>query len=298
MIEVVNLNKSFGKQHVLKDISFTIDNGEIVGFIGPNGSGKSTTMKCLVNLIFPDEGRIIINGHNLLKERSKAISNVNALIEEPGLYPNLSGIDNLKLFGELKKIKGERIQEVIKIIQLGNGIEKKTKGYSMGMKQRLALGIVLLSKPQYLILDEPFNGLDPNGVFDLRNILIDLAGKGHGIMISSHQLLELDKITTRNIFIKKGKIVNREDTIFDNSYSAYKISFANEGHPEEIFIEELINKGYITKHEFKDSIHLFYLSKNTALSNLLFQLLEKDLQINLLIPVGKDIEGLYQSIYN
>lgn len=296
MIEVVKLNKSFGKHHVLKDISFKVSKGEIVGFIGPNGSGKSTTMKCLVNLIFPDNGEITIDGYDLLNNRKESLSLVNALIESPGLYPNLTGLDNLKLFGELKKVKKERIEQVMEIIQLDKGIYKKVREYSMGMKQRLALGIILLSKPKYLILDEPFNGLDPQGVFDLRKVLLSLAEAGHGLMVSSHQLLELEKITTRNIFIKSGEIVHRE-ALSNSSSLIYKILFEDEIHPSENFIKELIENDYILKYELEDNLHLFHIPVDKNISDLLKKLLDNHLNVKLLMPID-DIESLYQSIYS
>ena len=296
MIEVVKLNKSFGKHHVLKDIYFTVSKGEIVGFIGPNGSGKSTTMKCLVNLIFPDNGEITIDGYDLLNNRQQCLSLVNALIEAPGLYPNLTGLDNLKLFGGLKKVKRERIEQVLEIIQLDKGIYKKVREYSMGMKQRLALGIILLSEPKYLILDEPFNGLDPQGVFDLRKVLVSLAEVGHGLMVSSHQLLELEKITTRNIFIKNGEIVHRE-ALLNSSGLIYKILFEDGIHPSENFIKELIENDYILKYELEDHLHIFHIPVEKNISDLLKKLLDNDLKVKLLMPID-DIESLYQSIYS
>ncbi|NLC03167.1 MAG: ATP-binding cassette domain-containing protein [Tissierellia bacterium] len=296
MIEVVKLNKSFGKHHVLKDISFKVSKGEIVGFIGPNGSGKSTTMKCLVNLIFPDIGKITIDEYDLLNKRKEALSLVNALIEAPGLYPNLTGLDNLKLFGELKKVKKERIEQVMEIIQLDKEIYKKVREYSMGMKQRLALGIILLSKPKYLILDEPFNGLDPQGVFDLRKVLLSLAEAGHGLMVSSHQLLELEKITTRNIFIKSGEIVHRE-ALSNSSSLIYKILFEDGILPSENFIKELIENDYILKYELEDHLHLFHIPVDKNISDLLKKLLDNHLNVKLLMPID-DIESLYQSIYS
>ena len=159
---VVNkLNKHFGKHHVLKDVSFSLQQGEIVGFISPNGTGKSTTMKCIANLIFPDSGEINIGGYDLAKSRNKALGHLSALIEAPGLYYNLSGMDNLRLFAKLRGVPKERIQEVIEFTGLGNRLQVKANKYSMGMKQRLALGIAVLTQPTFLILDEPFSAWTP-----------------------------------------------------------------------------------------------------------------------------------------
>ncbi len=179
--------------------------------LGPNGSGKSTTMKCIANLVFPDKNSSIrIAGFDLFKSRNQALSPLSALIESPGLYYNLSGMDNLKLFANLRKISKQRLEEVIEFSGLGHAIKKKASDYSMGMKQRLALAIAILPNPTFLILDEPFNGLDPQGVFDLREVIKGLAKEGCGILFSSHQLLEMEKISSRNVFIKAGEIVSQE----------------------------------------------------------------------------------------
>lgn len=187
IVEVKNLSKKYGKQQILKDVSFELSEREIVGFIGPNGAGKSTTMKCLCSLIFPDAGSIQICGYDLKTEREKALGNLSAMIESPALYPNLTGMQNLKLFANLKQVSNERIKELEVFTKLEKDLHKKVSKYSMGMKQRLALGIALLNKPKFIILDEPTNGLDPSGIIELREILQELKTKENvSILFSSH----------------------------------------------------------------------------------------------------------------
>ncbi len=208
VVEVQGLNKSYGKHQVLKDISFNVMPNEIVGFIGPNGAGKSTTMKCLCNLIFPDSGSIKINGFDLFRQREQALSHQAALIEAPGLFLDMSGRENIMLIAKLRKISKARVQEIVDFTEIGKALDRKVSGYSMGMKQRLGLGIAIMTKPKFLILDEPTNGLDPTGIIHLRHTLQNLiAQEDISILFSSHQLGEVEKLADRIICINKGQLI-------------------------------------------------------------------------------------------
>ena len=206
VLEVKNLKKSFKKTEVLKGVTFNVAKGEILGFIGPNGSGKSTTMKCIATLLYADEGLVKICGYDNIKERSLALNEMSVQIESPGLYYALSGLDNLKLFAKLKNVDKVRVNEVIDFIGIGQDLKRKVKDYSMGMKQRLALGITILNKPKFIMLDEPTNGLDPAGVINLRKTIFKLRDQGTTFLISSHQLNEIEKICDRIIAINDGKV--------------------------------------------------------------------------------------------
>lgn len=211
ILKVEHLCKSIGKKEIIKDISFHVDEGEIVAFVGPNGAGKSTTFKLLCNLIFPDSGRILINGYDLVKEREKALENVSVLIEHPGLFLNLSGRDNLDVIRILYHKSKEDLEHMIEFTGLDYHIDKKVSKYSLGMKQRLMLGMCLLSGPKLMILDEPTNGLDPSGIIEFRKKIKDLAKqKNMAVLISSHILGELDKMCDRCIFIKEGELVESD----------------------------------------------------------------------------------------
>lgn len=208
VVEVSNLNKSFGKKQVLKDVSFNVKSHEIVGFIGPNGAGKSTTMKCICNLIYPDSGTVKVNGYDLFKDREKALASQAALIESPGLYMDMTGRENIKLIAGLRKISKERVEEIYAFTELKDALDRKASGYSMGMKQRLALGIAIMSKPRFLILDEPTNGLDPTGIIHLRSTLEHLMEtEDIAILFSSHQLGEVEKLADRIICINEGRMI-------------------------------------------------------------------------------------------
>jgi ABC-2 type transport system ATP-binding protein len=211
ILEVKNLSKSFGGREILKDVSFSLDKGDILGFIGPNGAGKSTTIKCILGLNSLTKGTVIIDGHDITKEFSKAMVKVGAIVENPDLYMYLSGKQNLRLIANYYDgVNGDKIKEVVKLVGLENRINDKVSKYSLGMKQRLGIAAALLNDPDLLILDEPTNGLDPEGIRDLRNLLKKLAkDKNIGILISSHNLAELESFCSSYCIIQNGKIISQ-----------------------------------------------------------------------------------------
>lgn len=211
ILEVKNLSKSFGGREILKDVSFSLDKGDILGFIGPNGAGKSTTIKCILGLNSLTKGTVLIDGHDITKEFSKAMVKVGAIVENPDLYMYLSGKQNLRLIANYYDgINGKKIEDVIKLVGLENRINDKVSKYSLGMKQRLGIAAALLNDPDLLILDEPTNGLDPEGIRDLRNLLKKLAkDKNIGILISSHNLAELESFCSSYCIIQNGKIISQ-----------------------------------------------------------------------------------------
>lgn len=296
-LHVKNLNKSYGKLHVLKDLSFSLNTGEIIGFIGPNGSGKSTTMKCIANLVFPDTGEINIAGHDLFKARNKALSHLSALIEAPGLYFNLNGVDNLHLFASLRGISKQRVDEVIEFMGLGAKIKMQVSQYSMGMKQRLALGIAILTKPTFIILDEPFNGLDPDGIFELREVIKKLAAEGCGIIFSSHQILEMEKIAHRNIFIKNGKIITDGEAKLVASMLNYRLMLDRQGG-DEVLLNKLVQSSVLSDYQQDEHVTFISLTSVDHLSTALSAFLDKGRKINGISPLTADIENLYNSIYD
>ncbi len=210
VLEVKNICKSFGTKKVLNDVSFSINEGEILGFIGPNGAGKTTTIKIILGLQSLDSGEIIINGNSITKKFTKAIEKVGAIVENPDSYMYLSGRKNLELIANMyDNISKERIDEIIKLVGLEKRIEDNVSKYSLGMRQRLGIGIALINKPNLLILDEPTNGLDPEGIKQLRDLLKNLAKKENtSILISSHNLSELESFCTNICIIQNGTIVD------------------------------------------------------------------------------------------
>ena len=213
ILEVENLNKSFGKNKILNDINITIYESDIVGLIGPNGAGKTTLIKTILNLYYPSSGKIKICGYEVKKDFELVMSKVSSLVETPDLYQNLSGLQNLKMTMIMNNIKDyEYMEKIIKLLKLNNKINDKVKKYSLGMKQRLALANALIKKPQFLILDEPTNGLDPLGIKELRDIIKFVNDNFNTtILISSHILSEIENICDEIIIIDNGYIIEQLD---------------------------------------------------------------------------------------
>ena len=227
LVEVKNLNKKFGKKQVLHDVNFEINEGEILGFIGPNGAGKTTTIKLMLGLQSIDSGTVTIDGYDVKKNFAKAIKSVGAIVESPDLYMYLSGRQNLQLIANLYPgITKERIDEVIELVGLEKRIDDKVSKYSLGMRQRLGIAASLIHNPKVLILDEPTNGLDPEGIKDVRELLIKLAKKEKmAILISSHNLSELVNFVTTACIIQNGHVISNTSVKNLKKYdsSRYKI---------------------------------------------------------------------------
>ena len=176
ILQVTNLCKKIGKKEILKNVSFAIEKGDILAFIGANGAGKTTTIKCILGLQKMDSGTITINGYDIKKDFVKAISSVGAIVESPDVYQYLTGMENLEMQASFyKDTNFEDIMRVVRLVGLENRIYDKVSKYSLGMKQRLGIAISLINNPDLLILDEPTNGLDPEGIKELRELLLKLA---------------------------------------------------------------------------------------------------------------------------
>lgn len=213
ILEVRNLKKSYDENQVIKGIDFQLESGEILGFVGPNGSGKTTTLKAILGLVKKDQGEVLVCQKNTDNCYEDVIKKVGAMIEVPRFYPYLSGYSNLKLSARMyKNVTSKEVNELVSLVKMEKRIHDPVRKYSLGMKQRLGICQSLLGNPKLLLLDEPINGLDIDGVFEFRNILLRLREeKGTSILISSHILSEVEKICDRVIVINDGSIVNNLD---------------------------------------------------------------------------------------
>lgn len=209
VLSVNNLTKVYGNKKVVNGVTFSLMPGQIFGFVGPNGAGKSTTIRMITGLTPITEGSVRICGYSVSRSFKQAIANVGAVVEMPHLYPYLSGMKNLKLFASFYGRRAlNRIPQIVKLVGMENRINDRLSTYSLGMKQRLGIAQALLNKPKLLILDEPTNGLDPNGIVEMRNILKALAQKENmAIIISSHNLAELEHTCDVIGLINDGKII-------------------------------------------------------------------------------------------
>lgn len=227
IVEIKNLSKEFGSFIAVDDLSFCIEKGDVYGFLGQNGAGKSTTLRMLLGLIYPTQGRIFIKGQEFNNRNRHLLGYVGAIIERPDMYGYLSGWDNLRMFATLsrKNIPDSRLYKVLEIVGLSGREKDKVKTYSQGMKQRLGIGIALVHEPELLVLDEPTNGLDPQGIAEMRRLIISLS-KVHGktILMSSHLLTEVEQVATRMLIIHDGKkvaegsvreLLNPEETLIE-----------------------------------------------------------------------------------
>ena len=212
VLELKNVNKTFGRRKIIDNISLDVKEGEIYGFLGPNGSGKTTTIKMILRLIDSDSGEIKVNGFDTKKQFEKAMECIGAIVENPDMYKYMSGIDNLKLHARIRNIDEKRIDEVLEMVELKGREKDKVGKYSLGMKQRLGLALTLLHRPKVLILDEPTNGLDPAGIKKLRDILKEIAHKeGVAVFVSSHILSEMQLMCDKVAVIDNGKVVKVEE---------------------------------------------------------------------------------------
>lgn len=209
IIEVSNLCKTINDVNIIKDISFSVAKGDVLGFLGPNGAGKSTTIKMMLGLVKPTSGKAELCGYNIVDSRAEALSKVGAMVEAPAFYGYMTGYQNLELYADLYGIGKDRIEEVLELVQLTDDKNKKVKKYSLGMKQRLGIARAFLNKPEIIILDEPTNGLDPVGIIEIRKIIMHLAETQNvTFIICSHILGEIAAMCNKVIIINKGSVVS------------------------------------------------------------------------------------------
>ena len=208
VVSVNNLSKKYGNIQAVNDLSFTVNEGDVYGFLGQNGAGKSTTIRMLLTLIAPTAGEIHIFDKKLSTHRSEILSNIGAVIEKPDLYKYLNAYDNLSIFARMSGIKVSRqlLMNQLQMVGLADRAKDMVKTFSQGMKQRLGIAVALVHNPALIILDEPTNGLDPQGIADIRTLIIRLSKEmGKTVLISSHLLSEIEVIANRMIIIHKGQ---------------------------------------------------------------------------------------------
>jgi ABC-2 type transport system ATP-binding protein len=208
VLELVHLTKVYGDRPAVQDLSLALQGGEILGFVGPNGAGKTTTIRMALNLVRPTSGTVRILGQDVWKRGGRVLSRVGALVEEPNLYPDLTGRDNLRAFGAaLGGVSRDFVDKLLDVVGVSDRQHDRVRAYSLGMKQRLGLAVALIGDPDLLVLDEPANGLDPIGIADMRDLLRRLADDGRAIFLSSHALHEVEVLCDRVAIIDQGRLV-------------------------------------------------------------------------------------------
>ncbi|MFS0751675.1 ABC transporter ATP-binding protein [Oceanobacillus sp. 1P07AA] len=254
-MELKNVSKQIKKKEIIKGLNFSIEKGEVFGFVGPNGAGKTTTIRMMVGLMGISEGEVLIQGKSIQSDYKEAIKEVGAIVENPEMYPFLSGWKNLKQFARMMSdVTDERIKEVIQLVGLEKAINEKAGRYSLGMRQRLGIAQALLHRPSILILDEPTNGLDPAGIREIRQYIRALAEKENvAVIVSSHLLTEIELMCDRIGIIKNGELIAVESVRDESSEENKQVMQITTDNPDKAQ-EILASKESLSIHKEMDSI--------------------------------------------
>ncbi len=298
IIETSHLSFGFSKdKNVLNDIDLKIPKAAIYGFLGPNGAGKTTTIRILLNLLKPGNGSVSIFGKTVSGNPVDLFSRIGALIETPSLYEHLTGLDNLLITAKMRNIQKSRLLEVLNIVQLKSSGHLYVKDYSLGMKQRLGLALALLSSPDLLILDEPTNGLDPNGIIETRELLLHLS-KDHGvtILISSHLLSEIEKLVSHIGILNQGKMLFQGTIEQLHEISQEQSIIEIDTNQNSLAIQILLDNNHIVKHG-KEFLEVKYLDKY-QLSDVIALLAKAGVAIYRIQLIESSLEQTFLSFVN
>ncbi len=267
LIQTSQLTKQFKEFKAVNEVNLNVEQGDIYGFIGQNGAGKTTTIRLLLGLLSPTNGHIELFGEKMTNANiHNFLTKIGAMIETPGFYLNLTGYENLDIHRMMMKVKDkEAIQRALKTVHLEDTKGKKVKDYSLGMKQRLGIARCLLHDPELLILDEPTNGLDPKGIIEIRDLIIDISKKqGKTIMISSHILDEVEKMVNKIGIINKGKLLveNDKDELMKNTIKTllYKVDDINKA-------VKVVKENHLYESEIKIEENQFIIATNNDTLN-------------------------------
>jgi len=264
VIAVRDLHKAFGYVQALNGLCFTVNRGDIYGFLGPNGSGKSTTIRILLSLVRSDSGDVILFDQSLQQGRRKILPRIGALIERPDFYEHLPAIKNLELLTKYSHVNlsTSRMLDTIKLVGLADRAMDKVKTYSDGMKQRLGIAQALMHSPELIILDEPFNSLDPQGVKDIRDLVLNLnREQGVTFLVSSHKLDEIEKLATRMVMIDRGRAIAEGNVLdlLNEGTTSIKIKVKSPVHAQTILEKSNLD---ITKIECDEMFLTVFTYKN------------------------------------
>ena len=297
-VETKNLTHKFSEQEaVLRNINMQVPQGSIYGFLGPNGAGKTTTLKLILGLLKKQEGDIFIFNKPFADNRIELLKNIGSLIESPSLYGHLTAIENLKVWQKLYQCPVQRINEVLEIVGLTKTGNKKVTNFSLGMKQRLSIAVALLHNPALLILDEPTNGLDPNGIIEMRELLKQL-NKEHGItiVISSHLLPEIEKLVTHIGIINKGAMMF-QGTLPELLNKQQQTSFISIDTNDAEKTMQIINSNNINAHVEQGKIQMPLTSKKN-IAAITKQLIESSIEVYEITTVKNDLEVIFMDLIN
>lgn len=290
ILETKGIDYSYSKnEKILRDINIQVEKGTIYGFLGPNGSGKTTTLSLLLGLLRKQKGSIEIFGKDLTSNRVEILKRTGSLIESPSLYGHLTAGENLEVYRGVYGASKERINEVLKMVNLENTKSKTVKKFSLGMKQRLSIAVALLPNPELLILDEPANGLDPAGMIELRDLLKRLNREGMTIIVSSHILSEVERMVTHIGIIFEGRMLFQGSLQELNAIQKKQLQLHINTSNNKAAMEIL--HGYETEEQ-QDMVAVA-LTNNEQIAEINRLLLKNDLDVYLLHPSKKNLEQLF-----
>ncbi|HVW13255.1 MAG TPA: ATP-binding cassette domain-containing protein [Mucilaginibacter sp.] len=294
VIDTQGLSFNFGNQQVVKSLSLQVPEGSIYGFLGPNGAGKTTTIKLLLNLLKTDQGSILIFGKDLVANRISILSQIGSLIEQPAIYSHLSGRENLVNRALLLQVPESRVDEMLTLVRLKEAANKKAGKYSLGMKQRLGIALALLPNPQLLILDEPTNGLDPNGIIEVRELLIRLVSQHKKtVFVSSHLLAEVERMATHVGIIDKGELLFQGSIKDLEAISQPHVQIEVDN---TVDVANFLKKQGFTVTDISDDyLQIPYLSKE-QMGEINALLNRNDYQVYSIHKIQKDLEKLFLDI--
>ena len=296
IIEITGLTKHFKDVLAVDKLDFSVTKGDVFGFLGPNGAGKSTTIRMILSLIFPTSGSIKIFGKSLLENRKEILSNVGAIVEKPDFYNYLSALKNLQILAKIsgKEVSQNRIFELLELVGLKDRAKSKVKTYSHGMKQRLGIAQALLHDPELVVLDEPTTGLDPQGMKEIRDLIIRLSkDENKTIFLSSHILSEIELVANRMLIINKGnKIVEGK---VDELLKSNVLKVTIEVDKPEIAKSLLQNTSWFKNIESIQGNKFNFNLEQEDIPNLNKYLVENGIMVSALVPV-RSLEDYFLSI--
>ncbi|WP_445381662.1 ABC transporter ATP-binding protein [Robiginitalea sp. IMCC43444] len=293
ILTVTNLTKKFGHLTAVKDLSFTIEKGNVYGILGPNGSGKSTTLGIVLNVVNRTSGSFSWFGGNT--STHQALKKVGAIIERPNFYPYMSAVQNLRLVCKIKEVPESRIQEKLELVGLWERKDSKFKTYSLGMKQRLAIASALLNDPEILILDEPTNGLDPQGIHQIRELIKQIAAQGTTILLASHLLDEVEKVCSHVVILRKG--VNLYSGSVDGMMASHGYFELKSETPDRL-LEFLKNSDDFVNIKNEDDLIIAYLAEPMEAAHLNDTCFKNKIVLSHLVKRKESLEKQFLTITN
>ena len=294
ILSLKNLDKKFGRVHAVNNLSFDIQKGNVYGILGPNGSGKSTTLGIILNVVNKTSGEFSWFDGNL--STHQALKKVGAIIERPNFYPYMTAIQNLSLICKIKDISTEKINEKLKIVNLFERRNSKFKTYSLGMKQRLAIASALLNNPEILILDEPTNGLDPQGIHEIREIIQKIAKNGTTILLASHLLDEVEKVCSHVVVIREG--VKLYSGRVDEMSASHGLFELNTNEPKNKLISILNNNSNIGSIKEEGDLIVAHLTKEMEASEINNYLFKNGITVSHLVKRKPSLEEQFLDLTN